>query len=102
MERYRVASLKDLRDKVPLEVKVEDYPLLVVRVGGRIYAVSGICTHMGCRLVEGRVEGSEIVCGCHGARFSLESGHSKTPHITSSPLETFRVEVVGDDIYVAP
>ena len=51
------------------------YPLgvnvLLVRVGGAVYAVSGKCAHMACPLSEGRLEGYTIVCGCHDWRFDV-------------------------------
>jgi len=44
------------------------YPLglnvLLARVGGTVYAVSGKWAHMACPLSAGRLEGSTIVCSC--------------------------------------
>jgi cytochrome b6-f complex iron-sulfur subunit len=43
----------------------------VERAGGRPRAVSGICTHQGCRLA--LAAGPErLVCPCHGATFALD------------------------------
>jgi nitrite reductase/ring-hydroxylating ferredoxin subunit len=54
------------------------YPLgvsiLLARVGGAIYAVSGKCAHMACPLSGGRLEGNIIVCGCHDWRFDVRTG----------------------------
>ena len=54
------------------------YPLgvnvLVVRVGGAVYAVSGKCAHMACPLSGGRLEGYTVVCGCHDWRFDVRTG----------------------------
>ena len=54
------------------------YPLgvniVVARVGGAVYAVSGKCAHMACPLSEGRLEGYTIVCGCHDWRFDVRTG----------------------------
>jgi 3-phenylpropionate/trans-cinnamate dioxygenase ferredoxin subunit len=54
------------------------YPLgvnvLLVRVGGAVYAVSGKCAHMACPLSGGRLEGYTVVCGCHDWRFDVRTG----------------------------
>jgi 3-phenylpropionate/trans-cinnamate dioxygenase ferredoxin subunit len=54
------------------------YPLgvnvLLARVGGTVYAVSGKCAHMACPLFMGRLEGYTIVCGCHDWRFDVRTG----------------------------
>ncbi|HTR78819.1 MAG TPA: Rieske (2Fe-2S) protein [Gemmatimonadaceae bacterium] len=54
------------------------YPLgvnvLLARVGGAVYAVTGKCAHMACPLSAGRLEGYTVVCGCHDWRFDVRSG----------------------------
>ena len=54
------------------------YPMgvnvLLARVGGIVYAVSGKCAHMACPLFMGRLEGYTIVCGCHDWRFDVRTG----------------------------
>jgi nitrite reductase/ring-hydroxylating ferredoxin subunit len=57
---------------------VPAYPLgvnvLLARVGGAIYAVSGKCAHMACPLFTGRLVGYTIVCPCHDWRFDVRTG----------------------------
>ncbi len=54
------------------------YPLgvnvVLARVDGAVYAVSGKCAHMACPLFSGRLEGHTITCGCHDWRFDVRSG----------------------------
>ncbi|HTS06192.1 MAG TPA: Rieske (2Fe-2S) protein [Candidatus Eisenbacteria bacterium] len=54
------------------------YPLgvnvLLARVGGTVYAVSGKCAHMACPLLAGKLEGYTIVCSCHDWRFDVRTG----------------------------
>lgn len=58
----------------PLRVVVEDTPVLVIDAGEEIFAIHDRCSHRGCSLAEGEVEGHEIVCGCHFSRFDLRDG----------------------------
>jgi len=55
-------------------VETEEMPVLLARVGSQIYALSDTCTHLGCSLSEGSLDGCSIRCKCHGSEFSLETG----------------------------
>jgi 3-phenylpropionate/trans-cinnamate dioxygenase ferredoxin subunit len=46
----------------------------VYDVGGELYAIEDVCTHDGNPLAEGPVEGLEVICPRHGARFCLKTG----------------------------
>jgi nitrite reductase/ring-hydroxylating ferredoxin subunit len=54
------------------------YPLgvnvVVARVRGTIYAVSGKCAHMACPRFTGAIEGEILTCPCHDWRFDIKSG----------------------------
>lgn len=63
-----------LREGQPRRVEVDGVRVLLVRQGGRVYALDEVCSHMGGPLAEGRVEDGAIVCPWHGSRFDLEDG----------------------------
>lgn len=46
----------------------------VTNVGGRLYAIDDTCTHMGCSLANGSLEGTVVTCACHGSQFDVTSG----------------------------
>ncbi len=48
--------------------------IVLARVGGTVYAVSGTCAHMGCPLFTGRLEGYTIICSCHDWSFDVRTG----------------------------
>ena len=54
------------------------YPLginvVVARVGGTVYAVSGKCVHMACPLFTGTLDGYTLICPCHDWRFDIKTG----------------------------
>jgi len=58
----------------PTRVVVDDTPVLVLREGENVYAIHDRCSHRGCSLTEGELEGNEIVCACHGSRFDVRDG----------------------------
>ena len=51
--------------------------IIVLRSGGQYRALSAYCTHLGC-IVDKR-EGDNLVCPCHGSRYSLEGKVLKGP-----------------------
>jgi nitrite reductase/ring-hydroxylating ferredoxin subunit/uncharacterized membrane protein len=63
-----------LVDGDPQRVVVGDTPVFLLRAGERIYAIHDRCSHRGCSLAEGEVQGDEIVCPCHSSRFALGDG----------------------------
>ena len=48
--------------------------VLLYRRGERVSAILDRCSHRGCGLHDGEVEGDSVVCPCHGSRFSLANG----------------------------
>ena len=54
--------------------KVGDLDVLVANVEGTFYAVEGICPHMSGYLAKGRLEGTDVVCPVHGARYDMKTG----------------------------
>lgn len=77
----------------PTRVVVDDTPVLLLREGESIYAIHDRCSHRGCSLSEGNVEGDEIVCSCHGSRFSLRDGAVRHgPASAAQPAFQVRVQ----------
>lgn len=65
----------------------------VFRVEGALYAIADVCTHDGAEIATGRLEGCEIVCPRHGARFCLQTGKAlKAPAYEDLPVFAVRVE----------
>jgi nitrite reductase/ring-hydroxylating ferredoxin subunit len=61
----------------PGEMRVFDLagtPVNVSRVGDAFYAFEDRCTHMGCSLARGDLEGAIVTCACHGSQFDVTSG----------------------------
>src|SRR5687768_8482253 len=50
--------------------------ILVVRNEGKIYAINSTCTHKNCAV---KKKNEEMVCPCHGSKFSLHGTSTKGP-----------------------
>jgi 3-phenylpropionate/trans-cinnamate dioxygenase ferredoxin subunit len=78
---------------------VEGTRIALCRVEGRLYAVEDRCSHDDGPLGEGYLEGYEIECPRHGARFDVRTGSvCRMPAVV--PVEAFPVRVEDDDVYV--
>lgn len=83
----------------PEVFELEDRHIAVYRLDGAFYAIEDICTHDGGPLAEGEVEGHEVICPRHGARFDIKTGAALCmPAIT--PVESYPVRVEGDDLLI--
>lgn len=77
----------------PIRVVVDDTPVLLLNQGQNIYAIHDRCSHRGCSLSDGEVEGDEVVCACHGSRFSLRDGAVRHgPATAAQPAFQTRVQ----------
>ena len=71
---------------------VDDTQIVVFNVDGRYYALEDVCTHDGGILSGGTVDGAEVTCPRHGARFSVVTGEALSPP-AYEPVATFQVRV---------
>ena len=46
----------------------------VANADGHLYAFDDTCTHTGCSLARGTLDGTTVTCGCHGSQFDVTSG----------------------------
>lgn len=71
---------------------IEDKAIAVFNLEDNYFAIEDYCTHQGLPLSEGPVEGDEIECPFHGARFCIKTGEVKTPPACVN-LTTFETRV---------
>lgn len=48
--------------------------VVLARVEGAFYAVSGKCAHLACPLFIGALDGYTLTCSCHDWRYDIRSG----------------------------
>lgn len=60
-------------------VDVDGIDVAIFNIEGEFFAIQDICTHDGGEIVSGILEGDEIVCPRHGARFCIKTGKVKSP-----------------------
>ncbi|MDQ3591435.1 MAG: Rieske (2Fe-2S) protein [Actinomycetota bacterium] len=65
---------------------------------GDFKAFSAVCTHNGC--IVSTIEGEDIVCGCHGSRYSIADG-SVLNGPAEKPLAPKQVSIDNDEIVLS-
>jgi 3-phenylpropionate/trans-cinnamate dioxygenase ferredoxin subunit len=99
-EFVKVATCSDLPPGAKRLAEIDGRAIAVFNVDGSFYAIDDVCTHDGGPLAEGDLEGCEIRCPRHGARFDVRTGKALClPAV--EPVATHVVEIRGDDVYVA-
>ena len=95
----KLATIDDIPDGEMLGVEVNGKDILIANLGGKFHAMDNSCTHMGCRLSDGRVYDKVVMCICHGSRFDLLTG-SVVEGPAADPEPTYSVRIDGRDIMV--
>ncbi len=94
-----VAKKGDLPEGEMKRVQVGYLPIALFNVAGRYYAIDDLCTHDGGNLAEGVLEGYEVECPRHGARFDIRSGKvTRLPAF--EPVRSYEVKVEGEELKI--
>lgn len=95
------ATATDLPEGAVLPFDLGTVTGFLRRASGRVQAVSGICTHQGCRLHLTPPQ-NQLACPCHGATFTLAGEPLTHPHNDHAlpALPRLPVRVSGNDIQI--
>ena len=94
------ARLSEIPEGTMRGVEVGGVSLLLANVDGTVFAVHDECSHEEFPLSDGELEGCEVTCLLHGARFDLATGTAKAlPAV--KPVRTYQCRVEGDEILVS-
>jgi 3-phenylpropionate/trans-cinnamate dioxygenase ferredoxin component len=90
---------KNLAEGSMAGLKLGDKDILVVNIGGTLFAIGNTCTHRGCRLSTGTLAGDQVQCRCHGSVFNVKTGeviHSPA----KIPEPVYTVETVNGEVMI--
>jgi cytochrome b6-f complex iron-sulfur subunit len=72
---------------------LQDQQVYIVRTAQGFYAVSAVCTHLGC-ITQWKPEDNLIECPCHGSKFQREG--TKVAGPAPRPLPHFALSLTAD------
>lgn len=99
-EWKKVATVEEFATADRKLVDLGDGRLIgLFKVQGEYWAVDALCSHQRASLMHGEVEGYELICPVHGARFDLRTGrHLSLPAVR--PIRSYPVRVVQTEIEI--
>jgi 3-phenylpropionate/trans-cinnamate dioxygenase ferredoxin component len=98
-EYIKVGKKADFPENRGTGVVVDGKNVCIVRHGDKAFAFDDRCTHAESLLSGGDVEGGEIGCPLHGARFSIATGEPMTlPAV--KPVRIHEAKIEGDTVFV--
>lgn len=95
----QVATTDEIEPGGAKGIEIEGRSIAIFNVDGTFYAISDECTHVGGTLSQGTVDGDEVTCPWHGARFKISTGEVLTPP-AGNDVEKYNVKVEGDTIQI--
>lgn len=100
MSDWRTVCAADAVPDGGYELLETDFLVVAVfNLGGTFLAIEDVCTHDGEELTGGPLDGDQVICPRHGARFCIRTGQALTPP-AYEPVRTFPVRVEDGAIQV--
>lgn len=65
----------ELEEGTKRAVEVCGTRVLLIGSGGKYYAISNRCPHLGGNLSQGHLQGTVVTCPVHGSQFDITDGH---------------------------
>ena len=87
-----VCAASALADNENVIVDVDGTEVAIFKIDGQFFAIEDVCTHDGAEIASGELEGDEIICPRHGARFCVKTGAVKCAPAYED-VDTFPVRV---------
>jgi 3-phenylpropionate/trans-cinnamate dioxygenase ferredoxin subunit len=99
IEFLPVANVAELENGKRLIFEIDGLPIALFNIAGEYFAIADICSHDDGPVAEGEVDGFEVECPRHGARFDIKTGKVLTlPAVVDIPAYPVRVE--GNEIHI--
>ncbi len=80
-------------------VETDAGKIAVANVDGDYFAFDDTCTHQGCSLSTGSLDGTSVTCPCHGSTFNVTTGEVVNGP-AMRPVEVYVIGVNGEEIEI--
>ena len=95
----RIGSAGDIAPGTMHAFTISGTKVAVANADGHLYAFDDTCTHRGCSLMKGKLEGTTVTCPCHGSQFDVTSGAVVRGPAKQS-VRSWAVHATGEDLLV--
>ncbi|MBS3955654.1 MAG: non-heme iron oxygenase ferredoxin subunit [Methylomicrobium sp.] len=94
-----VVSQNALSEGEHVVVDVDGVDVAVFNLEGSFYAIEDVCSHDGAEIASGELQGDEIICPRHGARFCVKTGQVKSAPAYED-IACFKVRIENQRVQV--
>ena len=92
IEYVPVAEAGEVLNGERIYVQIDNMAMVVFNLAGTFFAIGDVCSHDGNSLDDAPLEGNEVVCPRHGARFDVRNGKALClPAVEDIPAYPVRV-----------
>ncbi|MFH1907089.1 MAG: non-heme iron oxygenase ferredoxin subunit [Chloroflexota bacterium] len=92
VEFVEIAPASELPNGERMFVTVGDVSIVIFNIAGNLFAIADLCSHDNGPLGDGDLEGDEVICPRHGARFDIRTGKTLgLPAVVDIPAYPLRV-----------
>lgn len=98
-EFIQVARTADIPPGERLFYDFAEETVIIFNINGEYHCIADLCTHDEGPLEDGELDGYEIECPRHGARFDVRNGAVRCFPATE-PIPSYQVKVEDGIIYV--
>ncbi len=99
VEYYPIAPVSALPPGERLFIEIGERYIVIFNIAGEFYAIGDVCSHDEGPVGDGELEGTDVICPRHGARFDVRSGKVLSlPAVVDIPA--YPVRVVDDEIQI--
>ena len=98
MKKISIAKLSELPVLQPAAAIVANVDLVIVKDASEVSVLYGRCLHRGALLVDGHIEGENLICGVHQWDYRYKTGVSS--YNNSEFLQKFKSWIENDDLLV--
>lgn len=99
MTYVSVCKVSELAEGAITSVSTKKGLVAITKLNGKVCAFENRCSHDDEAFDDGSIEGEEIVCPRHGARFHIPTGEVRRMPATDD-IEVFPVKINGDTVEV--
>jgi nitrite reductase/ring-hydroxylating ferredoxin subunit len=95
----KIGPAQELAYNTMKGVEIEGKQILVVKLAETFFAIGDKCTHRGCKLSSGKLDGETVRCPCHGSVFNVRTGEVvKGP--AKRPVLSYTVTVENGELSI--
>ena len=89
---FEIIPEGDMPDGERLFVEIGGKSIVLFKIANKYFAIGDICSHDNGPVGDGEIDGDEVICPRHGARFKIDTGKaSSLPALVDIPAYPVRI-----------